>query len=259
MGKILMNIILLFCSISGIAQSSDQFITDKGEDVYGNLSGSQVNYLHKIYSMKIGTADELINGRDYIPYYFHSKFKPLLFANKNHPGSVTLNGRKYSNITLKYDTYTDEVIYFDTARTFNYRLYEVSLNKDNIDCFELYFDNDTLNFKYFEGKTAVNQNFQAGFYEVVYDGVSKYLIRHRSSVVERNGTDEYFYSPVGYISLGDGYSKITSLRQFARLFGERSDDVKEFINQRKINIRKADKNQILSVLKFYDSQITPAR
>ena len=256
MGKILFFVVLLCCSLSGLAQSPVPFIDDKEGDVYNNLAKSQIDYLSELYSKTIGTDDELINGRDYIPYYFRSKFKPLLFSDEAHSGSVTMSGRKYSNIKLKYDTYTDEIIYCDTARTYNYRLYEVSLNKESVDCFELYYYGDTLRFKHLRSGTF--ENLPEGFYEVVYDQKCQFLIRHSSIVHERNGIDEYFYTPAGYINVGGGYTKIKSLRQFSKLFGTESDDVKKFITKSGINIRKADKNQVLSVLKYYDSQAIPA-
>ncbi len=176
-------------------------------DSLEKLEKTQADKLLMIYLKEVGRRDELINGRDFFPYYYRSKLKPLLFPDKNRSASLVLKGRTYDDIILHYDTYTDEVILADTSLVFNSRLYEVSLNSDNIDMFILKFDNDTLTFRFFRQEPANGFNLQNGFYEVVSEGSIKYLVRHRSVVHERNGIDEYFYSPVGYVSTGKEFRK----------------------------------------------------
>ena len=89
---------------------------------------------------------------------------------------------------------------------FGDKVYQVSINKDIVASFTFYFRDDTLYFKYFREEEAGN-GMPSGFYEVAYDGNSRYLVRHRSVVHERNGIDEYFYRPAGYVMTENGYRK----------------------------------------------------
>lgn len=249
-------IIFLLCSLTAVAQNPVLSKTNSGNGVYTKLEKRQIDYLFNLYSLRIETDYELINGRDYYPYYFRSKLKPLLTPGKNYYSSVTVNGRKYNDLYLSYDTFKDQVIYIDSTKSFKFRPFEVALNKDNVDCFEFSSPYDTLSFRYFGKKTDPEFDLKDGFYEVAYNGKSKYLIKHKSSVYERNAIDEYFYSASDYVNVGNGFIKIKSTKQFIKLFGDKSDDVRKFIKKSGIKINKATKKQIMSVLKFYDNLTT---
>ena len=96
-------------------------------------------------------------------------------------------------------------------------------------------------------------------YDIKYQVITKYGIKHVSYFYVREGLNEYKYSPQNYISMGDKFYKIKSRRTLLRLFGEKSGEVKRFLHLSRIRIRQADKNQIVSVLKFYDSLVTTVR
>jgi hypothetical protein len=246
-------ILLLLFSIAGLAQRAVPFKANNGNDIYGNVEKTQIEYLYEIYSLKIKASQELINGREFFPYYYRSNLKPLLFLNKKYSSSITVKGREYNGIMLHYDTFSDQVIYVDSTKLFNFRPIEVALNKDNIDFFTLNFTSDTMLFRYLSKKVDPDFDLQDGFYEVAYDKESKYIIRHRSVIHEKNGIDEYYYSTISYVNVGNGFFKIRSTGQFVKLFGDKSDDVRKFINRSGIHIRKAGKTNIISVLKYYDS------
>ena len=69
----------------------------------------------------------------------------------------------------------------------------------------------------------------------------------------RNGVDEYDYKPTGYIMVDSGFMKITSRKQFVNLFGDKSKEIKQFVENNRIRVSKADKNQITAILRFYES------
>ena len=246
-------IFLLFLSFTAVAQHSVLPEMNNGNDIYGDYEKSQVENLYELYLHKIDPSYELINGREYFQYYFRCQFKPILFIDREHLSSITLKGKKYDDIYLDYDTYTDEVIYIDSTRFGIYSPLRVALNKENVDCFELCFGNDTMTFRYFTKDKDPLFDLQNGFYEVVLEGDSKYLIKHKSILREMTGIDEYIYTRVGYVNIGNGFSKITTARQLVKIFGNRSEEVKKFIKKSGIKIRKADKSQIMCVLRYYNN------
>ena len=248
-----LNIILLFISIQVIAQHSVPFSYNNRNDVYGNFEKDQIKSLFELYSQKIDLSYELINGRAYFPYYFRSHLKPILFFERDHSSSVTLKGIKYDDVYLDYDTYTDEVIYIDSSRFCIYIPLRVALDKDYVDCFEFYYDNDTVSFRYFSKDADPFFDLKDGYYEVVSDSDSKYLIKHYSVFEEKTGIVEYINIQDGYVNIGNGFSKIINKRQFIRLFGDRMEEVRKYIENSEINIRKANKKQIICVLNYYDS------
>ena len=246
------SVFIICFSLQCFAQQSSTVNQSEQETDAGILLVKQRNYLFEIYYKDVGGVDQLVNGREYIPYYPHSKLKPLLFIGKAHTASLLLNGREYNNLPLEYDTYSDVVIYADTTRLINNRYYQIALNKDPIDGFNLYFGQDSLKFRYIRFNEKDDSKLEDGFYEVAYEGVTDFFIRHKSVVHEKEGKDEYYYSPVNYVKIGNAYERIRTTKGFVKLFGDKSEHIKKFIHLHNINIKRTDKQQLISILKYYE-------
>ena len=254
--KFSITLLILFLTIQGFSQKS--FILDVGD---GNITSdetvSEVQPLYEFYYQSVGIVDRLINGKEYIPYYFRSKLKPLLNYGMTRTASIILGGRTYNGLSIQYDTYLDELIYTDTTRIYNNIVYQIALNKDPIDGFNLYFGSDSLFFRNFSKSKDKNFTLEEGFYEVVYNGKSKYIIRHKSAAIEKDGVEEYYYKPAGFVMIRDNYARIRSSSGFLKLLGGKSEEVKKFMRNNGIKISKADKKQIAGVLYYYDNLNTP--
>lgn len=245
-------ILLLLASVTGYAQQGSGVMAGRRINTFAAIEASRDKILDSIYTVRTGTAIAYINGHEYYPYHYRAKHKPLLFFGKERTAAITVSGREYDNLILQYDTYTDEVVFSEIENEFGSRIYQISVNKDIVSSFNLFFRDDTLKFKYFNEEES-GRGMPSGFYEVAYSGTSGYLVRHRSVVHERNGIDQYFYAPVGYVMTASGYQKVSSGNRFIKLFGEGSAEMKGIIDQRRMNMRKAGKNEIINLLKAYDS------
>ncbi len=209
--------------------------------------------LDSIYAVRTGTEHDFINGTEYFPYHYRAKHKPLLDYGEERSAEIIVSGRKYEGMVLQYDTSTDEVILSEMDNDFGENLYHISLKRDLIGGFTLFFRTDTLRFRYFTPDETGGE-VPAGFCEVAYEGPTGYIIRHRSVVHQRNGIDEYYYSPVGYIKTPDGYSKIISGSKFFKLFGENSEEMKKLVELQGIKLRRAGKKEITRLLQAYDNR-----
>lgn len=218
-----------------------------------SISDQQETDLKKLYSSKVEAPKEFLNGKEYESYYSRVKAKPLLFYEKKRSASIITKTRQYNNLTLQYDTYLDEVIYSDTSRTLNFRYPEIALNKDIVDEFYLYFETDILHFVNYREPKASLLNLKEGFYELVYEGRSKFVIKHESKEYLREGRNNYKYYPGYYINTGEKFTTFKNRKTFLRLFGDKEEDVKRFVKTAEIKVGRADKFQIVSILKFYDS------
>jgi hypothetical protein len=223
---------------------------------YRAIIDSQTDYLNKLYFQNVDNVDELVNGIDYVPYYYRSDSKPLLFNGTRYESSLILKGRRYSNLLLEYDTYLDEIVYSDNSKYIESKVFKVALNKDPVDGFTFNLGIDSLMFRHFSSERVPDFNLPDGFYEVVYDGECKYIIRHKSYMVEKEGINEYIYSPEDYVLVKNGFLKIKNAKEFFNLFGERSAEVKKFARVNRVHIRQADKYQLSAVLRYYDSLVS---
>jgi hypothetical protein len=218
-----------------------------------SLIDRQTDYIRSSYSNKIESSKEIINGKEYVSYYLHSTAKPLLFPNKKRSASLFTTSRRYNNLTLQYDTFLDEVLLTDTSRTINYTFPVIALNRDIVEGFNLYFEDDSMLFRYFRLPYSSELNLKDGYYEVAYERKSKYFIKHLSSFYVREGLNEYKYFTENYINTGGKFYKVSGKASLLKLFGEKSGEIKKFLHTSRIRIRQADKNQYISILKFYDS------
>lgn len=259
MMKVFLTVFILLFTFSGNAQKPGTLTDNIEKKDYSSLLLLQRDYLFKFYYGKVGGTDELINGKEYIPYYSHSTLKPLLFPGKIHTASIVINGRKFDGINLEYDTFLDEVVYFDYKKLINSRIFQIALNKYHIDNFSLYFGEDSLMFRYFRSEDGLPFNLKEGFYEVVYDGITKYITRHKSDLIEQEGLEEYSYKPEHYLKVGDIYTKVKSSKGLVGLLGDKSAEMKKFMRTNNIKIRKANKRQIDNLLRYYDTLIPSVR
>jgi len=91
---------------------------------------------------------------------------------------------------------------------------------------------------------------------VVHENRCKYLIKHVSTRNAYDVTDEYDYSPVSYLNIGEGFFALSTKGRFIKMFGDESVAVREYIKMRKIKFRLAGKEQIAGIIRYYESITT---
>jgi len=215
---------------------------------------AQKENLYKFYRDKIDPRFNLINGREYYPYYLSSTRKPIFLWGEKYSSAIVIKGIRYNDILLEYDTYMDEVLYFDSSRSFRNLPLRIAINKGIIDLFEIIQGDDTLKFKFFRNNNSFN--LHDGFYEDVYNNKSIFLIKHYSNCITDNGIDDYPYHTVSYVNVGNGFTKFKSLRQLFKLMDSYSPDVRKYCRKQGIPDGSKDKKQISAVLLYYDNLIS---
>ncbi len=223
------------------------------------LIDRQLQYIKSSYSAKIEVPNEIINGKEYESYYRRSQSKPLLFPDKPRTATLFTRTRQYKNLYLQYDTFQDEVIYTDKSRTVNDRFPQIALNKDIVEGFNLYFVDDSLVFRFLNLSECSKLNLTEGFYEIAYQGRSKFVIKHKSSFYQKDGINEYDHFLEYYISTGEVYYKIKSKKSLLKLFGEKSGVMKKYLHESRFRMGQADRNQFVDILKHFDSLFLTSR
>ncbi len=235
----------------------EDFFSKRGAEQLSTrqLAVLQKEYLDKLYMGSVTVPNELINGREYFPYFYRSGTNPLLFADKSRTSTLFFRDMKFSNISLNYDTFLDVLVFTDNSKLVNGHYPQIALNNDNIRGFNLYFGYDSLSFKYLRFNGEKGSRMKDGFYELAYDGKIKFLIKHKSTVYNKEGLDKYAYSPDKYIMYGDSYFRITSNHSLQKGLGERSKEMAQLMKKKGVNIRKATKDQISDLLKTFDESV----
>ena len=206
--------------------------------------------LKKNYLKEVGIPDELINGKEYD--FATSLSKPLLLYEKEKTGIVFTPTRRYDNLRLDYDTYIDQAVYTDMGRTIDFRFPQIALNRDIVIGFDLCFPGDTMHFRRLSFPAGKNMP-KNGYYEICYEGASLGIIRHKTILTQHQGSKYYKYLPERYIKTDGKYFLIRSRRDLTAATGKYAKDISNYVRQTKIRIRKIDKNDLRSILSFYDS------
>jgi hypothetical protein len=102
----------------------------------------------------------LYNGRAWRNLYNY-KVGQFLFSPEFLPGTLRISGKSFSNLNLKYDIYSDELIIFTNGRIM------LQLNKELIDLFSISYNNQDWHFKKLEPDSL---NTISGFVNVLYKG-----------------------------------------------------------------------------------------
>jgi hypothetical protein len=225
--------------------------TDKKSDL--QLEALQIDNLDKLYYQIIASPKDLINGKECLPYSFRGNTTAYLFTRDKLIANLIVNNRLYKNIKLQYDTFKDDLIFVDTSRIINFEFPRIALNKEIIEGFSFYFSGRFYNFRHLRFSENSDKKLTDGFYEVVYEGQTKLIIKHLSTFYSKEGLSEYKYSPERYIWVGDKYHKIKNRKDLLLLFDDHSKEVKEFLRKEGIKVKKAEKERIVEVLKYYDS------
>jgi hypothetical protein len=232
------------------------FVITGRQVVYGQHQSAQRP--DEVYLERSGSPREYIDGRDYYPYYSGLRTSPVLRSDEEQSALLVIHGRTYNNLVLQYDTFTDDVVYTDDSLFYEKRKRHVALNKYKVNRFDLCFRDDTLHFRYLSNAGDTTFNLSEGYYEVVHDMKTKFLIKHASAEVIHSSPDdiydlrEYFYEPVNYVKISGDFQRISSRKKFVNLFGNRSPDISRFLRQHAIRMKIADKEQIKEVLEYYE-------
>ena len=107
--KSLLSVTLIF-SLCASAQRAVPVEKQAYEGYLHDAENAAIALVYKIYDQSLKPKEGIINGREYVPYYYKSELRPLLFDGVRHTGSVTIGGLRYDGVNLLYDTFTDQVI-----------------------------------------------------------------------------------------------------------------------------------------------------
>jgi hypothetical protein len=197
--------------------------------------------------------DEYIRGQAGL--YVGAEYKQLARTNDDHPffndldwqtGSVVYDGEEYTNVPLLLDLTSDNII---TENWGNAE--EIVLVKSKVASFTI----GAFSFVHLNGVGVTKGLPGAGFYEVLYNGPTTVLARHtklREERIESAKVEVYFTPKSRYYVLKDGvYHKVSKRAEFVKLFKERKQDLKGYIQKEKLHSKNP--NTLAYLAKFYDS------
>ena len=204
----------------------------------------QKQNLKDTISKRLRTESSFIIGYNYNTVTNSESNHPYFRENKWAKGSLVYQGLYYNVEGLKYDIEIDKLIYlrYDHDNTMN----GVALDENFIGEFSIL----NATFRYYKNlKTDKGRKLKTGYYEVVYDGKLKFLVRS-----EKSKTMNDFSSSTDLFLLKDGTMiGISSMSKLVRELKNKEKTIKEFIKNNSLTLNKSDYSSASKVLKFYEN------
>jgi len=192
-----------------------------------------------------GQDQELVNGLQYYNRHPRSLGHPYLLEGWVHQGSVSIRGKLYSNIWIKYDIYAQQVEV--EYRTMGGADNQVILVSDRVDDFSIgnyFFKKMNL------GEDLDEEQDQEQFYQVIGEGRLVWYIRWEKNLVPLVGDpmfiEEYTSPKRSYLVKLDGsIQPFNNKKGFIKLFPEDvQKDIKRLIKSNQLQIRTASTEQL---------------
>jgi hypothetical protein len=186
---------------------------------------------------KPGQQDTLIdnqhlyNGKIWRNLYYQVQENQFLFSNEFLHGSLSISGKVFNSIDLKYDIFKDELL------TPVEKGIILQLNKEMIDSFSIDFQNTTYRFIKMKSESG-----PGGYYNVLYKGKTGLYLK--------------YYKKIDKLAVEGQYDKsafqITGKGDLMKTIDDQKDLVKTFIKKNKFNVSDNIPESFIPILRYYD-------
>ena len=189
----------------------------------------------------------LYNGRVWYNLYKGVEENQFLFSEDFLNGSVSMRGRTYSKIQIRYDIYKDEIL-------IPYQPVGIlQLNKEMVDSFSINLPDREYRFVRLADSSDVEIN---GYFNEVYRGKTPLIVRYEKKIekLADGGKYDKFYQVNKSFILKDGkYWSLDSKKDLYRIFSKEKKTIRNYIKKNNIQIIRDDAESYVPVLKFIDS------
>jgi len=188
----------------------------------------------------------LYNGRAWRNLFYRVKGDQFLFSPEFLPGSVTIHGKLFENIPLKYDIYNDEIL------TITDNGIILQLNKEMIDLFTMNYENQVLSFRNLMADSVTSLS---GYVNVLYDGGISLYIKYRKEILTLAVENKYdMFNQINrvFVKKDGEIIKVASKGELLKLFEEEKHQVRGFIRSSRINVSRKYPESFKPVIEYYD-------
>jgi hypothetical protein len=189
----------------------------------------------------------LFNGKAWSDFYFRVRENQFLFSKDFLTGSISINGKSFENLNIRYDIYNDEIM----TPTNNGVI--LQLNKEMIDSFTIIFENITYNFiKIQEDSLKVLK----GYVNVLYRGKSALYVKYKKEIqllAEDGKYDLFLQTYRIYLLKGGIIHQINSKSDLLKILNKDKTRIRDFIKKNKLTVSKKMPESFIPVIRYYDS------
>ena len=189
----------------------------------------------------------LYNGRSWHNLYTSVKDDRFLFSKEFLSGSVTMRGKTFSDIRIKYDIFKDEILTPDNQGGI------LQLNKEMVDSFSLLFRNKRYQFTRI---TSDSLTGLGGYCNLLYNGRHALYVKYSKKIGKQadDGKFDKFYQINRTYLVKDSIPyPVSGKNDLLKLLSTDKTSIRNFIKKNEITISKEDPESFIPVIRYLDT------
>jgi hypothetical protein len=189
----------------------------------------------------------LYNGRGWQNLYPDVKDNQFLFTKDFLTGSVTMRGKTFQNLKLRYDIYRDELLTPGVPGGV------LQLNKEMVDSFTLIFQAETYQFIKLPGDSLRGPS---GYCNLLYNGEHALYARYIKKIgklADEGKYDKFYQVTSLYVLNNSSFYPVNSRKDLEKISGNKRAEVRNFIRNNKLKISKDNPAGFVHVLRYLDT------
>ena len=217
------------------------------------LKAISFNAGEKVHLPEISQPDSLLNaqilynGRIWRNLNYMVIGDPYLLSNAFHTGSLTISGKTFSPLRLKYNIFEDEIHIPTPSGEI------MQLNKEMVDSFSLSFENKIYRFAIIPEDSVEGLN---GYVQILYLGKMDLYVRYTKKIKRsdfENRPDKYYQITRIFCVQNKRAYLISGKSDVFNLSKEKKPLVKDFMRKNKLHVSKKNPESFSPVIRYLDT------
>ncbi len=189
----------------------------------------------------------LYNGRIWVNLYSKVLQDQFFFSNEFLPGSVSISGRTFKNLKIRYDIFNDEIIIPTNHGSY------LQLNKEMVDSFTIVWKSKSYNFRNFRDDEGASFK---GYLNVLYEGTTRLFVKYQKKIqlLAVEGKYDEFYQIHRIYIVNDSLTQlIRSKRELLNTFNIYKSQVRNYIKKNSLVVSARFPESLVQVIEYYDN------
>jgi len=186
----------------------------------------------------------LYNGRIWRNLYYLVDGDQFLFTDSYLNGELTVQGKKFMGLTLKYDIFKDEVLIpLNTGRI-------LQINKAMVDSFSFSWQNKKYNF------TRLPADSSLGYLNVLYKGKSALYVKYRKKIgklAEGGRYDKFYQTSQTYLVKDGVIHPVSGRKDLETVVQADRVLIKSFLRNNNLRIVKKSPESYIPLIRYLDN------
>jgi hypothetical protein len=189
----------------------------------------------------------LYNGRIWRNLFYTVQGDQFLFSKEFLEGSISISGKTFPNLLLKYDLFKDEILTpSDTGGI-------LQINKELVDSFSLSYLNITYKFIKMREDTLKEAK---RYFNVLYKGRTALYLQYSKKIEKlavEGKYDKFYEIDHIYFAKGNMLYPLTGKRDLMKILDKYKIPLKNYIKKNKLNVLERIPESFVPVIRYYDS------